>query len=73
MGSTSAHDLLDGDSRSDQDDQYDSDHKANVASAPSRQLEMERHVMDLPHFYMVTWMNVDDRGMNVFPENVAEL
>ena len=67
------YEFLDGNPRGDDDDQYDPHHKANVASAPPRQLEMERHVMDLPHFYMVTWMNVDDRGMNVFPENVAEL
>ena len=41
VDSTSAHDLLDGDSGSDQDDQYDSDNKANVASAPARDLKMD--------------------------------
>ena len=44
----SAHEFLDGNSRDDHDDQYDPDHKANVAGAPARHLEMEmvRHVMD---------------------------
>ena len=41
VDSTSAHDLLDSDSGSDQDYKYDSDNKANVASAPARDLNMD--------------------------------
>ena len=37
----SAHEFLDGNCRADPNCQYDPDHKANVASAPARHLEME--------------------------------
>ena len=47
----SAHEFLDCNSRANHNGQYNANHKANVSSAPARHLEMEmvRHVKDLPN------------------------